>query len=263
MPVYVPGEKYSFYLNFDEPINDPDFAAFRLDIRKKNAIVYVGIGPLAKDVIIASPGKDVYNIFSTFTFPLIMPGEYTFVIYNTAANKVMARSNIFLCTYSDPWGVTSYLHYRHSYNIYNYGFERLPEDFYIGVRLPMTQIELQFPFEKEEYRALSDRVKRNTVIYRDEVKKVETYRFTDWMHKAFTAALQMDGIFINLYQYTVNSAYNISNEPENIKAKGDVELIETGYVLTGITIIGDLGELVIYTGTDIIHPPLVFNGNGG
>jgi hypothetical protein len=221
-PVYVPGEQYSFYINFNRAISDSGFNNFRLHlISCLDDSIIENFANLHKDEI----NEAQYNIYSEFIFPIAEVGEYKFGIWDNYQNKYKAVSNSF--TVHNNTEDTTVLKYRSPYDFENFGYSRLPEYFNV-FRLPLILVDIQYESEKQQYRNVTDRRFRNYRSYRDKMIKVESYYFDDNSHEAISCAYEHEVLILNNQLYVPKSGYEIEDIRERDTKKGSIELYSDG-----------------------------------
>lgn len=225
-PVYVPGEEYSFYLNSDEPLTDPNFVNFRLNLIPCDSTreVIQNIGQLKKDGI-----DDLqYRIYcDSFIFPATEKGHYKFGIFDVDSQIYKAISNVF--TVEETNKNTTLVRYRSPYDFMEFGYSRLP-GFYNVFRLVLSIIDEQYESEKSQYRNVSNNKFRNYKSYRDKVVTVESYFFDEDTHEAMSAVYEHEEIILNGLVYIAKDAYQIEVAPDKKYKKGSINLYvdETG-----------------------------------
>ncbi len=203
-PVYFPGELYTFYINFDKPISDPDFEYFRLDLRKDGSddAIAEDIGKLLKD----SVNANFYNIRASYLFPDVRFGWYRLAIIDTVTEVTKALSNPILCEERDQVKNTAYVVYRHKKDLYNFRYEANP-NFWNKIRLPMVQTGFRIESERKQYRNVTNRRLRNYKNYKDEVIRIESYYTDEDGHRAFASLYDHDTIFIDSTFIVPKDAY--------------------------------------------------------
>ena len=249
-PVYAPGERYAFYANFDQPISDPAFANFRLDIYKGNTPVLTNIGTLQQDMVTGF----TYNIYSIFDFPELTNGYYQFVIFDAVANVIKATSN-FILVENDPafYNNAPMVMYRNESNIYGFNYELLT-DFFNIFRLSLIKIDAQYDLQKTQYRNTSDKRLRNIKSYRFKYRKIESYYFTEDDHDAASVMYEHDGIYIDGVKYETKDAYQVTVDPINDETKGSVNAyvdqpnIIYKFPITTLPAINNQGVIVVEFG---------------
>lgn len=217
-PVYVPGEKYSFYLNFDKPTTDPNFNNFLLciyDLHDNRMVT--DIGPLQKDIVTST----LYNIFCLFQMPALANGNYVFAIWDSVNDIVKCKSNKILVLNEDYAQNTAILSFRNTRNLYGYDYENLL-DFFQQFRLPLIKVEYQYDVDRTQYRNVSNRQLRNLISYVDKVVKVESYYYDEDAHDAAAILYQHDQIYIDGIQYVPKDAYQISTDLINNAPRAEV-----------------------------------------
>lgn len=217
-PVYKSGEIYSFYINFDEPITDPDFDNFKLG-------VYTCDGDRVNDdvaVLVKSPVNDfAYNILCIFAMPTLANGRYRFGIYNSS-DEIKCTSNLVLVE-NEFYDRTSIIEWSNRYNCYNYYYENHP-NFKNKFRVLLIEIDDQFESDMKQYRAASNRKLRNVRAYLDRTVKLQTFNFDKDAHEAMAVICQHDTITINDVDYIAKTGYNIDTDKANPVFSGTAEL---------------------------------------
>lgn len=219
-PVYVPGEQYAFYINFDKPISDPNFEAFSLDIYQGDTEIATGIGVLQKDL--TEDGIN-YNIFCVFEFPNIPNGNYKFSIRDPSDGNIeKVSSNCILVESEEKWySRAPTVMYRNETNFYGFNYENIA-DFFNIFRLPLIEVDYQYELQKTQYRNASDRRLRNIKSDRYKYRKVESYMFDEWAHDAASCMYEHDGIYIDGIKYVTKDAYAVEVDTIMLFAKGSV-----------------------------------------
>lgn len=220
-PVLFPGEVYAFYINFTDPVNDPGFDNFRLDIMndKTGARVAQGIGILEKD----EGENGFYNILCSYQCPNLPFGWYRLVIWDTAENSVKAVSNTLQLEERAAVKNTAFVVWRNNENIYNYRYEENPF-FYNKIRLPLIQLGMVRPqLDRDQYRNVSDKRLRNLRGYKDLVVKLESYYFDEFGHLAISDVYEHDTIFVDNHFIVPKEAYQIDENVRSMLNKGSIE----------------------------------------
>ena len=221
-PIYFPTEAYTFYLNFDQPINDVDFDNFRFDLILADGVTLhtADIGLLEKDDL----GNGFYNIFCKWKFPEAPFGLYRFRIYDHVNDVVKCVSNIVQVETPNDAKATAIVSYRNEYNLNSIRFEENP-DFWMRVRMPLIQVSISPVKEGKQYRNVSNRRLRNWRSYKDEVVKIESYYLVELTHAAMSVIYDHDTIFINETFIVPKGEYNIEHVQNSIASKATIEAI--------------------------------------
>ena len=221
LPFYVPTEAYSFYINFENPINDPDFDDFRLDIYQGAIEKDTNTGTLQKQLI----DGDFYNIYCDFFFPALPNGQYQFVIKDTNTGLEKARSNYFIVQNTNYDLISQRLEYSSELNTSNFYYETLPA-YTNKFRLALSKIDYQFPSEKKQYRNITNKQLRTITSFRDKTVKIESYYFDESGHEAMSSVIDHSRIIIGGSQYYPKSGYSVSTNPITELVKGEFEAYE-------------------------------------
>lgn len=224
-PVYVPGEEYAFYLNFEDPTNDADFDDFELNLIDPlfpNVFVETNIGVLKKHVI----NGTFYNIYCEFTFPVVKNKEYQFVIHDAVKNVRKATSNLIIAENQIFGLITQRVEFSHIFNIDNYYYETLA-GFTNKFRVQISKIDYQFTTEKSQYRNVTNNHELRTFTsYRDKRVKIEAYYFDEDAHEAMASMIDHKNLVIDGSRYTALTAYNIIGNQLKNKTKGEFDALE-------------------------------------
>lgn len=215
-PIYISGESYSFYINFDNPISDAGFAGFKLDIYNGSTLIAANIGVLQKDIV-----KDTfYNIYCNFVFPVIPNGSYQFVITSGATEK--CRSNCILAQ-NDAQDVSVVVKYRSKDDFFGYGYSRL--DTYQNIfRLPFFKVDYQYETQIDQYVNDNNDKRRNLDTNSFKFIKVETYFLDEDAHDAARAMFKHGSIDIGDEFYIAKTPYQVETNVGASLVKGTVEV---------------------------------------
>ncbi len=255
-PVCLPGELYTYYINFDDPISDPDFANFRLDLRKIDSDVAVktNIGSLTKDNL----NPFFYNIIVSYIFPDVPFGMYQLAIVDAVNSVTKAVSNPLLVEEEDKAVNTAFVSYRNTKDMFNTRFEANP-NLYIKIRLALIETGFRIETERKQYRNVTNRRIRNYRNYKDEVIRIESYYMDRQGHRGMAAIYDHNTIFINNRFVTPKDAYNIEERLTSVLSKGSIEVIvdeeilATGAAVGGLTFLIDSdGQPILTDGDDLI-----------
>lgn len=195
-PVYMPGETYSFYFNYDGYLTDSTVVPFcQLWLIDGDGNQVAMVADVLDKVYIA--GAAAFHIWKVFVFPNVKDGEYYFQIYDTISGLEKARSNIILSNNS-PDFMTCTVKFRHNDVLFNTYYQNLP-DFYQMFRLPLNQISpIQPTSTRENYRESSNgRDLRTSKSFLDMKIILESYWFDDETHQAIACMLEHREVYIN------------------------------------------------------------------
>jgi hypothetical protein len=253
--VVAQAEEFSFYINFDTPLTDPDFTSLRIGLIKGQTLVSMNIGTLVKDLF--EDGVK-YNLYASITLSASFEeGDYMMVIYNSVSGAVLfTSSGIQIMTPKNAKLYTCRIIHRNTYNIYKYYYARLPE--YVNkIRLKLNLIEEQPEATIQQYRASSTGKLRNVSFELDKYIKLESYFFDDLAILGMYVFQMCDTININEKNYILKEVYKTNwNLKLNIN-KGLIEFYEQEFSTANR--FGKPGNLVI-SGSD--DPLLLGDGNG-
>lgn len=206
-PVYLPGEEYSFYCNFDSLLSDaePNPRFWELWVIDTLGNQIVKIGPIFRCITTGSiTGFVLFHPY--FLFPRIKQGEYYFQVWDSMTAEEMCRSNIILCN-SDCLDTTTPVKFSHNDQLFGvrydllqdlspYGFEG---KFYQRFRVPINQINsIEVSSDRDQYReSANGRDLRNSKSFRDIKNTLEFYWADDEDFEAVSAMLEHDEIYIS------------------------------------------------------------------
>lgn len=216
----IQGEAYSFCINFDTPISDPDFANFKLGLYtcSDDSRVIDELGTLQQSFVSAIE----YNILCEFVLPSdVEDGFYFLAIYDDTdaikchSNGIAIGSDIAQNAYSTR------VIWRNSEDTYNFSYED-NEAFYNKMRLPILCKDIQFEDEREQYRDATTKNLRNLNNYRNEIHALQSLLFDRDAHKAMSAIYNHDEIFIDGSFYVPKDAYTIDQVADSRLKNGTI-----------------------------------------
>jgi hypothetical protein len=251
-PIVSPLEEFAFYINFDQPLTDPDFSFYRLGLFNVQGLVMADIAPLQKHDITTG----VYNIYASVELPGgIDFGVYYLMIYRQDTNAIIMVSNpIELMSLQQAKCDSVRLQHKHGYNIYNYYYELVP--FYINkIRLKLYRIDNQADGNLTQYRAVSTGRLRNVSFELDKFIVFEAYYFDDLAHDGMMVWQAHGFITINDKFFLPKSLFKIAFDARKKVMKGTIEMYEQAFStanryapLTDITIVGSDDPLLLGDG---------------
>ena len=233
-PVYYPNETYSFFINTDYWLTDPDYDFFQLCVIDVEGNVQAIIGglpntgtsPLRRILGPGGSGGEMsYKIFAFFTFPELAKskqasGTFYFAIKNAVSGAEVVRSNPFLYEHTGMEN-TVRIWFRNKENRNNYHYADILSQtdilFYNMFRVPMAQLEINNESEIETYRATSDNKFRTISSYLEKLYKNEFFNLNEDAFKALSEMLECDEVVIDFAYVTkktqlntdINSATNL------------------------------------------------------
>ncbi len=252
-PIVCPLEDFAFYINFDQPLTDPDFSTYRLGLFNWAGLVQADIATLQKHDITTG----VYNIYcSSVQLPGgIDFGIYFLMIYRQDTNAIIMVSNpIELMALQDAKCESVRLQHKHGYNIYKYYYELVP--LYINkIRLRIYKIDDQADGNLVQYRAVSTGRLRNVSFELDKFITFESYYFNDLANEGMYVWQTHGFITINDKFFLPKSLFKRQFDPKKKLMKGTIEMYEQAFStanryapLTDITIIGSDDPLLLGDG---------------
>ena len=217
-PVWIAGEKYTNMINSFEKFDDPDFANLRLSVvdDKTFEIIADDIGSFVK----YNDDIDGYRIAWTIdSFPDITPGFYRLLLYNTVNDqaKYISNQHEVLDKDIDFKAFTSYFEYRHSAEIYNYGYDELTS-FKIRVRLHLNVLNVEQTFDIEEYEEVTTGKSQNPRFDVDKVVTIETELYDLLAHDAFAIFLAHNDKMINGQVITIAPGGKYAGEKSPVES---------------------------------------------
>lgn len=226
-PVVVNLEQFSFYINFDEDFNHPNFSSFKLHLINSYGNVTSDIAPLER---VYKDDNVNYFIYASVTLAAAVPGVYRLAVVDTAdSNRILYVSQeIQVMTSDNAKKYTSRLQFRNSSSVYNYLYEKVAL-FLQEIRLRIYLDDEQPDGDLAQYRAVSSGRLRNVNVELDLSRSFETYFFDDLAHRAMFAFQIHDSIYINGALYVLKSMYKPSYVRSRHLNKGKIEFWEQAF----------------------------------
>ena len=225
LPAFLADFEHFFYANLDNPVSDGDFSDWVLSVfDNAGNEVAANVGTLQQDVI---SGSD-FRFYAFFTIPGTVPqGTYQLVVYNSMTLELKYQSNCFDLIYQTRVEEYVYLQYRNSSDLYNYGYENVPE--YNTIFIPWNLVEQQPEIELDQYVEQTTGRRRNLKTISSKVLTVEAYFFDDDANNMMLALSVHDDILINGKVVEVKSAYTIEPNRINSLQKGTIEFYDQDF----------------------------------
>jgi len=226
-PVFFPGETYAFYINFDEPIDAPNFGSLSLDLVDyiTGQHVATDIGQLEQDMLLELPG--LYNIKCQFTCPNVRFGWYRLAIMQgTSVVCISAPINV-----EEPNLVanTTYVAWRNKENKFGYQYENPGnENWYNKLRLQIIQRTYRIESDRKTYRNATNRRMRSLLNYSDYVIMAESYRFSEAGHLGIAAVYDHDTIFMNDVNVVPKDDYAVEDALQSVLCNATISLYIDG-----------------------------------
>lgn len=182
MPIFVPGERLSFYINTKFGVNFG--GGLRIQYQRNGSIV-------ATSNVIQYDLLDIshYNIFADYVLPSLPNGVYKLLITNTAGTTTYLTSNKVYVMNEDYENISSYLEFTNGDILYNVRYNEL-NNFYQRFRLMITDVTGgDYEMNNESYLATT------TGRYRDLLANPQRY-YTFEMYYADKDALEAITAFL-------------------------------------------------------------------
>lgn len=211
-----PGERTSFYLNFNLDVN----YTFTVFLMQDN--VKVGSSLCTLTQLTISTG--VYEYYGQFTCPSVANGYYRLGLYS--GSDLMAVSNVLEVTRDISKSV--YVRFRHGKQMYGYNYNLIPS-FYNEFRLNIYEADKQVDYNMDQYRSVSSNKLRNYDKHVDRFWKFETYYFDEGAHEACEIMIAHDEIYINTKKFLFKEGYKPNLDPAGKLSKGEFQLYEEQY----------------------------------
>lgn len=217
-PVLTAGEHYANMLNTEELFDVSlinDFKLAILDARGNIVADDIAIF-VAYDTDGLGNGRISWDIIA---FPLLKEGDVRIVIYESVENKISFASNLHEVINDTKVleNRTAYFKYRHSTNIYRFGYVTQP-DFFIRERLHINTTNEEQVFDVEEYKEVSTGISRNPRFDVDQVIEFETENYDGEAHKGFAVLLAHQTKEINNKVYELQNGASYSPSDKNINS---------------------------------------------
>lgn len=225
-PVAYPTEQQSIYFNTNEPLNNTDFPNYSFNIVTDGDYQIVSTVPgLMQDII----STDVYRLYIIFDMPSLSDGLYRYLIKRDTDDQIIILSNPFevINDLSIIQNETVRLRYRNSADIYNYGYEALP-DFFNEVRVRIYEPDpVEFPFDAEQYKEVTTGEFQVPKFDIDEIHTFETYWFDPEMTQATAIFLAHNLTKIDDFTMTTSQGDSLTlkqNDPRNRMFKSQFKM---------------------------------------
>jgi hypothetical protein len=177
MPILVPGETLSFYVNTRYGYDYGD--GLRLQFVDIRGNVTEPAGVIQYDDIDITH----YNIYASFAIPVLSDGRYTIRILRSNGSQVL-ESNPLYCMNSGYENISSYVEFTNTKNWYNVRYSVLT-NFYQKFRLRITDATGgDYEQNNESYRSVTTGEYRDLLSIPEKAITFEAYYFDD---KAFEA----------------------------------------------------------------------------
>lgn len=220
MPVLVPGDILSFYINTKDGLGFDNPETLQLVIFNEN------MSSAAMSVSIDDLDDVSYNIYATFAIPPLTDGIYRLKIVQGSA--VLLVSNLVRVMTSGFEDSTSLVKFKNSTNHFGvrYGFL---SNFYQQFRLHITEKDQNYEDDIERYMSVTTGQARNLQSNPQKLHEMECYYFDKEAHEAAAVMCNSDYIEFNGEQYVLKKSYE--KEPLNIqgKSKGSFEMYNLAF----------------------------------
>jgi hypothetical protein len=225
-PVFVPGERASFYINASVPFLDgDDINNLELRILNPDGTVASNLGVIMQRVTLTNG----YRMYADFIFPDLPNKQYQFQVFNTTTNTAKCISNWFWAkdeTLANE--VTAYVVWRNSRSAYYYDWALYP-DFYCRIRLHLSLQSYTPEGTVEQIQSVNTGRRRNLNRVVDKSVRLQTYYFDDGANDACIALFEADDISINGKKYLAKTIYNPNARPSSKVSTGEIELFEQDF----------------------------------
>ena len=200
-PMYLAGERYSFYINFaDIPMSESfNHSLYLIDAQTNEQVEFI-IG--LQSLYVVTPNI-AYHLYSTFVFPYVEDGQYYLQVWDNTTKSERCRSNLIIVD-SNVLYNTSYCQFQHNDILFGVRYDLLPANFFQRFRLTINVIKApDIVSTREEYRQSSgQRDLRITKSFRDISLTYEMYFAGQEDYEALSAMLEHSNIIINGRQLT-------------------------------------------------------------
>jgi len=246
--VAVNGEEFTFYINFDTPINDPSFATWKLALVDENGVVNDDVAPLVRDLF---DDGVTYNIYAAVTLNGITINKYyKLLIYNGSTFQAHYLSGLIeVLSLDSAKCLSTRLQYRATINLYGFRYESLPDYFNVH-RARIYRIDEQAETTLTQYRAVSSGQLRNVHYELDRWIALEAYYFNDIAHRAMDVWQMHDVNIINDVSYLLKTPYKKLFDQALDLYKGRVELFEIAFSTRNRY--NRLGDITVIEGSDFL-----------
>jgi hypothetical protein len=219
MPIGYPTETMSFYINTPLGANYGTFSDLKLAIVHADGTIANFTAGILSQHMLTSPN---YNIYSTFTLPVVPDGIYYLMIYHITGGAEVLRSSYILVR-NDKTNLdneTVYCKFRHDRFFYNIKYADLPT-FYQQFRIPMSIIERQTESDREVYNEVTTGKPRTLQSFLKRWERFETYYLDPQAHEAVSIMLEHNHVELNGNLRIIKEAYKEPNNPLSKIGKGE------------------------------------------
>lgn len=242
-PVVTNDEQFSFYINFTQNYNNPNFASLRLDLISNYGVVQQNVGTLQR--VFQDDGTNYY-IYASVTLSGITPGIYRLAITDTSTvapfDVRFITQEIQVMFIDDAPALTARFRFRASVDIYKYLYTKIPT-FFQEIRLIINVDDEDTDGDIDQYRAVSSGKLRNYAFDLDLFYTIETYYWDDLAHRAAFVFQVHDIILLNDKTYIIKSMYKVKWQSHMNVNKGTLVLFEQDF--STINRFGDPDAIVI------------------
>lgn len=251
--VVVNNEEFSFYVNFQTPINNPNFTNLKLALINNSGNVQLNIAALQKDLFADAVR---YNIYANVILSGVIEGVYRLAIYDNSTGSILyVSSTIELISLEEAKMKTCRIIHRNSFDVFNTYYSRVL-NYLNKIRLRMST-EAQPELTIQQYRSASSGKIRNYSFEADKEVKFETYFFDDNAIEGMYVFQICDTININNKNYILKESYKTNWNASLNCNKGTITMYEQEFSTANRY--GVAGNITIVGSED----PLLLGDNGG
>jgi hypothetical protein len=225
MPIALPTESNSFYINSKSGFDFPDFDNLRLGMYRADddSVVSASLGPLQ-----SHPVSDTrYNIFCTVVIPPARFGIHYFTIYRNSTGEELFRSSYVLVRLDvdELYSTTIFARFRHDRYFYDIRYADIP-GFYQQFRLNLNVIDEQVEGDIEQYIETTTGKPRIIQSYEQKSVKIESYYFDRSSHIAAAVLFKHSYLEFNGNRFRLKTAYKSTFSPFSKIYKGEAEVFD-------------------------------------
>lgn len=217
LPAFLRGLEHFHYANIDEPINDSDFANWKVGLFDSQGNNVQDLGAPTKDII----SGDLYRFYFSFTINTSIYGCHYLVVYNQIDETVKYQSNVFNVITPEQVHEYVYIQYRNSTDLDNFGYSNVAN--YNSFFLDINQVEWDYEYNLKQATAQTSNERRLQMSVKNKIIKLETYLFDEEAMDAMASVSEHDTVLINGISVSIRSGFSPNVQRDMNVHKGIIE----------------------------------------
>jgi hypothetical protein len=191
-PAFLQGNSHYHYANLDEPIEDTDFADWKVGLFNPFSSTPVEVlGAPIKDIISAA----AYRFYYTMNITASVTGIHYVAVYNDVTSALKFISNPFYVIVTADLPEWTFFEFRNSSNLDYFNYVDLPQS--NSIFLPTSRIAEGFEYITKSVEDLATGDIRQQKSIRRKVITLETMFFDSWANDMMGSLSDHDSIIIN------------------------------------------------------------------